>query len=182
VLEIDVATAESFDDDNNKFLVTASHRVRLEHSLVSVSKWESSTEKVFLSKEAKSQDETVLYIKMMLRGDDPPPEVFQNLLDHHLQEITEYIDAKMSATRIPEEKNQTGKQEPMTSELIYYWMVSMTIPFECQHWHLNRLITLIRVITLKNAPKNKRKRSTAEMMAERRALNNKRLAELNTSG
>jgi hypothetical protein len=175
MLEIDVEREVSFDETTEKFVVSK-FRVTLEHSLVSMSKWESIWEEPFLGLKEKTSEQTISYVRMMILGDDPPPEVFQKLLKDHLSQINAHIAAKMTATRISESRNSSGSREIITSELIYYWMFSMSIPMECQFWHLNRLITLIRVFNAKNAPKKKMS------AAERRALNKQRLAKHKTRG
>lgn len=175
MLEIDVSLEESYDETTEKF-VSNGFRVTLEHSLVSMSKWESFWEKPFLGKETKSSEETISYVRMMIVGSEPPPEILRKLIETHLDKITSYIQAKMTATVVSETKNSPGYAETITSELIYYWMISMNIPVEFQYWHLNRLITLIRVINAKNAPKRKMS------VQERRSLNRKRLAQYNTRG
>lgn len=175
MLEIDVKTEESFDETTNRF-VTKRFRVNLEHSLVSMSKWESIWELPFLGEEEKSTEQTISYIKMMIVGEELPPEVFQELIKSHISSITEYISASMTATKIPERNSSGGPREVITSELIYYWMFSMRIPMECEYWHLNRLITLIRVFGVKNTPKKKMS------LSERRALNQQRLAKHKTRG
>lgn len=175
MLEIEVVLDEEFDEATNKF-VSIKQRVQLEHSLATVSKWESVFEKPFLGTEEKNNDETLAYIEMMIQGPKPSPEVFLGLLKNHHAEIQDYIARKMTATRVAEVQKGAGGRGVITSELIYSWMVSMSIPFETQHWHLNRLIMLIRVISLKNAPK---KKMTA---AERQALNRQRQAQNKTRG
>lgn len=175
MLELDVVIAEAYDEKDQKFVPTT-QRVQLEHSLVSVSKWESVFEKPFLGPEEKSSDEIVAYIEMMIQGPHPSPEVLLNLIKHHLEEIQKYIDRKMSGTRISEVKKGSGRREVITSELIYSWMVEMNIPFETQNWHLNRLITLIRVISLKRTPKQKM------TPAERHALNRQRQTKHKSRG
>jgi hypothetical protein len=175
MLELDVVVEELYNEETEKFSVSKV-RVELEHSLVSMSKWESLWEVPFLGKADRTSEQTISYVQMMLLTENLPPEVFSNLLDNHLNEITKYIEAKMTATRINDTTNKSGPAETITSELIYYWMFSMNIPLECQHWHLNRLITLIRVFNAKNSPK---KKMSAE---ERRALNRQRLAQYNTRG
>lgn len=176
MLEIDVVVSEGYDETTNKF-VSTTQRVCLEHSLASLSKWESVFEKPFLSTETKKQDETLAYIEMMVVGDKMSSAVFLELVKTHNKEIQEYINQSMTATRISEvQKQSSARRDVITSELIYSWMVEMNIPFETQHWHLNRLITLIRVISLKRAPKKKMS------AAERSALNHQRMAKLNTRG
>jgi hypothetical protein len=175
MLEIDVVTEESFDEKSNTF-VGKSFRVRLEHSLVSASKWESLWKEAFLDKKDKTPQQTLSYIKFMILNDDLPPEVFFKLVQSHLDEIKAYISDEMTATKLRNDPNVQASREIITTELIYYWMISLSIPVEFQHWHLNRLITLIRTVNLKNSPKKKMS------MTERKALNKQRLAEYNTRG
>lgn len=176
MLEIDVSMEESFDETTSKFVSSKNFRVQLEHSLFSVSKWESLWETPFLGKTEKTTEQTLSYVRMMIVGVEPPPEVFQKLCAVHLQEVRDYIEAKMTATRITETPGGQNAREIITSELIYYWMVSMQIPVEFEHWHLNRLIMLIRVINAKNTPKKKMS------AAERRTLNRQRHSKYNTRG
>jgi hypothetical protein len=176
MLEILVPTEESFDEERNKFVVSKTFRVRLEHSLVSVSKWESLWKVAFLGKKEKTSQQTLSYIKFMILDDDLLPGVFQTLIENHVTEIQTYIADEMTATKLFTDPNAPQSRETITSELIYYWMISLKIPVEFQHWHLNRLITLIRTINLKNTPKRK---MTA---AERKALNRSRLSKHNTRG
>lgn len=175
MLELDVVIAEAYDENSNKFVPTK-HRVQLEHSLASVSKWESLFEKPFLGPDEKDHNETIAYIELMIVGEKPPAEIFLEVIRSHHQEVQDYIDRKMTATRIGDLQKQQGRRQIITSELIYSWMVEMNVPFETQHWHLNRLITLIRVIAVKNSPK---KKMTA---AERQALNRQRQAKHNSRG
>jgi hypothetical protein len=175
MLEIDVALEESYDEETQKFVVSKSFRVKLEHSLVSVSKWESLWKVPFLDKKEKTPQQTLSYVKYMILQDELPPDVFFKLVQNHLEEIRAYISDEMTATKLRSESN-AQTYEIITAELIYYWMISMGIPVEFQHWHLNRLITLIRTINLKNTPAKKMTN------ADRRALNRRRLAEYNTRG
>lgn len=175
MLELDVVIAEAYDETTSKFVPTH-QRVQLEHSLASMSKWESAFEKPFLGPEEKQHDETFAYIEMMIQGSKPSPEVLLELVRNHHEQIQTYINRKMTGTRISEIQKASGRREIITSEVIYSWMVGMNIPFETQYWHLNRLITLIRVINLKNSPK---KKMTA---AERQQLNRQRQAKHNSRG
>lgn len=175
MLEIDVATAESFDEKRNKFVVTTC-KVRLEHSLVSVSKWESLWKEAFLGKKDKTAQQTLSYVKFMIIDDDLPPGVFSTLIEDHLEEVKDYIADSMTATKLYTDPNAPQSRETVTTELIYYWMISLKIPVEFQHWHLNRLLTLIRTVNVKNTPKRKMSAK------ERRDLNRARLAKHNTRG
>lgn len=176
MLEIDVPTEESYDEESSRFLITRSYRVRLEHSLVSVSKWESVWEKAFLGKEDKTREQTISYVKLMILNENLPPEVFHKLVEHHLGAVQTYISAPMTATKLRSDPASAQSRETITSELIYYWMISLNVPVQFEHWHLNRLITLIRVINFKNAPKKKMSGT------ERRALNRQRLAQHGSRG
>lgn len=176
MLEIDVALEESYDEIQQKIVVTKSFRVRLEHSLVSASKWESLWKKAFLGKEDKTPQQTLSYVKFMILNDELPPGVFFRLVQRHLSEINAYIADEMTATKLRSEPTAPGGRETITTELIYYWMISLNIPVEFEKWHLNRLITLIRTVNFKNTPPKKMSN------ADRRALNRQRLAQYNTRG
>lgn len=176
MLEIDVTLEEGYDEENEKFVAIRSFTVRLEHSLVSLSKWESLWEEPFLGKKDKTQKQALSYVEMMILDDNLPPEIFHNLVENHLQEINDYITAKMSATTVPKTSGAPS-QETHTSELIYYWMITLNIPVEFEHWHLNRLLMLIQVINYKNDP-NQSKLSPKD----RRALNRARRQQHNTKG
>jgi len=175
MLEIGVVTSESYDEEAEKF-IRESYKVKLEHSLVSASKWESIWKEAFLSKKEKTSEQTMSYIQCMILNDELPPEVFQKLVNSHLDEIQAYILHEATATTLRNDPNAPPSREIITTELIYYWMISLNVPVEFQHWHLNRLITLIRVINLKNSPAKK------QNMAERRAENRRRLQQFNTTG
>lgn len=175
MLEIEVVLDENFDETNNKFVVAKSVKVRLEHSLVSLSKWEAAWEEAFLGKSTKTTEQTVSYVEMMLL-DEISPEVFHKLIEKHIEEIQNYLTAPMTATKIPKSESKSSSRETVTSELIYYWMSRLNIPFECDKWHLNRLFTMIQVFNIKDTPP---KKMSAK---DRQRLNDARRAEFNTRG
>lgn len=176
MLEIDVELEVSFDEDRNRFKVEKFQRVCLEHSLVSLSKWESIWKIPFLNRKEKTPEQMLSYLKLMIVGEQPPPEVWQELLEKHIGKIEAYIADEMTATKIFTDPNAPQSRETITAELIYYWMISMNIPHEFENWHINRLITLIRVFNLKNTKQKKMS------LADRRALNASRLAQHKTRG
>lgn len=176
MLELDVVMDELYDETTSKFVTTNSVKVILEHSLLSVSKWESFWEIPFLGKKEKTREQSISYVRFMVINDDFPPGVFERLIEAHLDDVNKYVSAEMTATKLHNDPNASQSRDIVTSELIYYWMISMNIPVEFEHWHLNRLLTLIRVINLKNQPKKKMSNT------DRRNLNRQRLSRHNTRG
>jgi hypothetical protein len=179
VLTIFVQTSEEWDAENEKFILSGT-TLELEHSLVSVSKWESEFEKPFLSNDEKTSEEALGYIKCMILTPDFPPEIFRDFTEDHYNQINAYINKKMTATWFSEHAKHTSSREIITAEIIYYWMTALNINIECQYWHLTRLLTLIRVCNEKNTPPKKMGRSTA--MQRQRDLNAARKAQLGTRG
>lgn len=180
MLRITIPAVEQWDEVKQEFVQTKEQTLQLEHSLVSLSKWESKWNKPFLSKEVKTNEETLDYIKCMTISQNVDPNVYNCLTSEHIAQINKYIEAPMTATTFTEDKNGKRNREVITAELIYYWMIALTIPFECQKWHLNRLLTLIRVCNIKNAPPKKMgKKATASHYAQ---LNAARRQQMNTRG
>lgn len=144
-----------WDEKNEVFVDTKTTKLQLEHSLVSISKWEQKWHKPFLSKKEKTYDEIIDYIKDMTLTQNVKPEVYNCLSTENIKEIDEYINDPMTATTFSNANQQKGNRETVTSELIYYWMIQLNIPFECRKWHLNTLLTLIEVCNVKNSPPKK---------------------------
>lgn len=179
MLEINVVLADYFNEATNEF-EDESFTIHLEHSLVSMSKWESKFEKVFLSKTDKTSEEVLEYIKMMIITEDYPDDVIELLTEPQMLEIKNYISRKNSATFFREDKLDKQSGEQVTTELIYYWMFSYQIPIETESWNFNRLFNLIRIFSIKNSKQTKR--SSRQIADERRALNEQRKAKYNTNG
>lgn len=181
MLELMIPGKELWDDDKQEFIYTKSHNIQFEHSLVSLSKWESKWCKPFLSKDEKSREETLDYIRCMTITQNVKSEVYDYLSSDLLDRITDYIDAPMTATWFSERsKGKSSKPEVITAEIIYYWMIVHNIPVDFQKWHLNRLLTLIRVCSIKNNPPSKVDKK--ELLNDRKALNESRRQEFNTKG
>lgn len=180
MLKIIVPGTEMFDDSTQEFTTVDDVTLELEHSLVSLSKWESIHEIPFLGKEEKTTAQIISYIKCMTLTPDVSDEVYQNLSNQNFDAVSEYIDAKMTATWFNEAPGAPKSREVITAELIYHWMVVFQIPFECQYWHLNRLFTLIRVCNIKQSKPEKMSRS--EIAARNRELNEQRRKQLGTRG
>jgi len=181
MLELTIPATELWDEVNQEFITTKEQTLRLEHSLVSLSKWESKWCKPFLSKADKTNEEIVDYVKCMTLTQNVPDVVYLCLTNNDILKINKYIDAPMTATWFNEDnKSKKMGREQVTSELIYYWMIALNIPFECQKWHLNRLLTLVKVCNIKNqSPKKMGKR---DIMSRNAALNAARRKQFNTKG
>lgn len=177
MLQIEVPlTPEYWDEEKEQFIGPKIVTLRLEHSLVSLSKWESKWCKAFLSQKNLSDAETMDYIKCMTITPNVESDVYDHLTQQNINDIVGYIAAPMTATTVRENGRDKPNHDVVTSELIYHWMIEMQIPFECQKWHLNRLITLIKV---RGAKTTKPKPMTA---AQRRELNAARRAKLHSKG
>jgi hypothetical protein len=181
MLTIKVGATEVFDEGTDTFRFEGGVELQLEHSLVSLSKWESEFEKPFLGDSEKTADEALAYIRCMVVGENPPGDFLEELSSENMNEINAYINKKMTATWFSDATPQTKRNtETVTAELIYYWMSVFQIEWEAQYWHLNRLFTLIRIANVKqDKPK---KMTRAEIAQRQRELNAKRRAEWGTKG
>lgn len=180
MLKVTIPEIELYDEEKNLFFTSKRQELQLEHSLVSLSKWESKWCKPFLSKEPKSREEYIDYVRCMTLTQNVDPEVYNLITPDILQQIEAYIDAPMTATTFNEQNSGPRNHDIITAEIIYYWMIAFKVPFECQKWHLNRLLTLIRVCNIENAPKKKMSRK--ETYSRNAALNAARRQQYNTKG
>ena len=180
MLQIVIPALEYWDEEKERFVSEKEQVLQLEHSLISLSKWESKWCKSFLSTKELSREENMDYIRCMTITKNVSPDVYRRLTNQHIDQINEYIKAPMTATTFREGRGAKGRKRIITAELIYYWMVTFNIPVEFQKWHLNRLLTLIRVCEIENSPK--KKQSANDILRENAALNAARKAQLKTKG
>lgn len=179
MLKIVVPGVEFYDEKKNEFIELGEETLILEHSLVALSKWESKYKRSFLAHKDKTVDEMIYYLKCMTIN-DVSEYVYERLTKENIKQIKEYIEDKMSASCINHFDTSIGPKDTITSDLIYYWMVALQIPFECQYWHLNRLMTLIEICNVKNRPP--KKMSKHDIMKRNKSLNEARRAKLNSKG
>ena len=173
--------SEGWDEAKQEFVESRTQSLQLEHSLISLSKWESKWHKPFLSTKEMTDEETLDYIKCMTLTKNVKPDVYNHITRENMNDVVNYISDPMTATTFYKDEKGANNRETVTSELIYYWMIASNIPFDpCQKWHLNRLITLIRVCGIKNTPPQKRSRR--EIMSRNAALNAARRQQMNSKG
>ena len=180
MLCIEIPKGEFWDERNEQFITFPGQKIQLEHSLVSLSKWEAKWQKPFLSRDQKTIDEVIDYVRCMTLTQNVKPEAYFCLSNDNIEAINAYIENPMTATTFNERENNSRNREIITSEIIYYWMIANQIPFECQKWHLNRLLTLIKVCSIKNQPPKKMSKSA--ITKEYAALNAARRKKLNSKG
>jgi hypothetical protein len=180
MLQITIPETELWDEGKQEFIYVKAQTLSLEHSLVSISKWESKWCKPFLSTKEMTTEETLDYVRCMTLTQNVSPETYAAITNDIIDEIVKYIGAPMTATTFSDDKNGKRNNEIITNELIYYWMIALNIPQEYQKWHLNRLLTLIRVCNIKNAPP--KKMGKQELRNRNAALNAARRKQLNTKG
>lgn len=180
MLWITIPESELYDERKNEFIYLKETTLQLEHSLVSLSKWEARWNKPFLTRDEKTVEESLDYIRCMTITQNVKDEAYYLLTKKQLEIINEYIDEPMTATTFSKMNNKGKNREIITAEIIYYWMVVLNIPFECQKWHFNRLITLINVCNIKNEPPKKMGRR--EILNQNRKINMQRRKALNTKG
>ena len=178
MLELYAGEQRLFNEETGKIITVKGEKLQLEHSLVSISKWEAKWHKPFLTDEKKTDEETLFYIKCMTLN-DVNENVYKKLTSKNIKTIMEYINDSMTATWFSDSKNgksnHSTSKETITSELIYYWMIALQIPFECQYWHIRRLLTLIHICSIKNSPD--KKMTKKELYSHHAALNKARRAK-----
>lgn len=179
MLKITIPASELFDGVGG-FIYTKEQTLQLEHSLVSLSKWESKWHKAYLTKKKKTLAELQDYVRCMTLTQNVDPNVYLAITPDILRQVDAYINESMTATTFHNRKKPGGRQEIITTEIIYYWMICHNIPFECQKWHLNRLLTLINVCTVKG--QKPEKLSASELRAQHRAINAANRKKFNTRG
>ena len=180
MLQITIPATEQWDGIKEEFNYTKEQTLQLEHSLISLSKWESKYCKSFLENKDQTHEEFINYVRCMTITQNVDPFIYYNLSKDNIEKINDYINAPMTATYFSEDKSKGRSREIVTSELIYYWMINANIPFECQKWHLNRLLTLIKVCGVKNSKPVPKSRN--EIMRRNSSLNAARRQRFNTRG
>ena len=180
MLIVSIPELEGFDEETGTFVSMPGGKLHLEHNLIALSKWESITHKHLIGNDNLTAEEMLLYVKCMITDEEYNPELLDRLPASEVERISAYMADSMTATTISGSGNESGSGEYTSSELIYYWMIACQIPFECENWHLNRLLTLIRVCNEKNQPD--KKMSQSEIMQRNRDLNRARRAKLGSKG
>lgn len=181
MLKIIIPDNELFNEDTNEIIKINGQEISLEHSLISISKWESKYKKPFLENNKKTVDEILDYIKCMTITPNVNSNIFLGLTEDNIKDVIEYIDDPMTATTFNTIGPEKKSKEFITSELIYYWMIANNVPVEFERWHINRLLTLIKVCTIKNNP-NKKKMSKQQIISQNKAINDARRKALGTKG
>lgn len=179
MLQLNLQELEIYDRAIGEFKILKPKIISLEHSLLSISKWEAKWTKPFLSVEKFTKEELLSYIECMIVSPNSSDDMILQMTNDDISKISSYIEAPMTATTFHEPKTPQ-KKSIMTSELIYYYMIMYNIPFECQKWHINRLLTLIRICSIKNSPN--KKMSQKEILAQNHKLNEERKKKYNTRG
>lgn len=180
MLQLELKSQEFYDENTNRFFTIKGRKLSLEHSLVSLSKWESKYKKPWFSKKEKTSEETRYYVKCMTITQNVPDETYYLLTNEDIDKVNAYIEDPMTAAKFKSMHGRRHNGEFVTAETFYYWMVSFNLPEKCEKWHLNRLIALIMMCNEKNKPAKKvgRRQSLNNFIA----LNEKRLKQFNTKG
>lgn len=181
MLEVTIPGTEYYDDETASFITKKDQKLALEHSLVSLAKWESKWKKPFLSKkEDLTPEENIDYVRCMTMTQNVDPLIYLNIPPVIFEQVNQYIGDPMTATWFSKTKRGKSSNEVVTAEILYQKMIALEIPFECQKWHLNRLLALIKVCALKGDPE--KKMSKKDVYSQNRALNEARRKRLNSRG
>ena len=181
MLTLKIDDVQMYDEKTEKFLTVKGQTLQLEHSLVSISKWEAKYKKPFLSRTPKNMEETIDYIKFMTITQNVNPLLYSAITVEQVKQINAYIDDPMTATTITKQEGKgSGVGRIVTSEELYYQMAAYQIPWEAQKWHFNRLLMLLRVCDEKNKPKKKMRKG--EIARRNRSLNAARRARTGSRG
>lgn len=181
MLQITVPASEFYDESKGEFVQIKEQTLTMEHSLISISKWEAKWKKPYLSDDKKTPEELLDYFKCMtVTPSKVDPLVYRAMTPENLEDISNYIQDSMTATTI-NHNQRGGRREIWTSEVIYYYMIAQNIPVEFEKWHINRLIVLIQVCVIKNNP-NQKKMSRAAIAKQNRAINAARRKKYGTRG
>lgn len=182
MLEITVGSANGWDEAQEAFVTLGGFKLQLEHSLFSLHRWESKWELPFLGSHTRNAEQTLDYIRCMTLNDNVSDEIYNQIHPDDIAKISEYIQSKQTATWIRDRPGAKNNPEVITAELMYYWLIALQIPFETQYWHLNKLLTLVKVCNEKNAPQKKKTGMTQDDLSERRRINAERRAKMNSRG
>ena len=180
---IHVPEQEFFNNETNEFHYIKETTFKIEHSLVAIAKWESKWHVAFLDDKTEKTNEMIIdYIRCMTISQNVNPEVYYHLPESVIKDINDYIGDPMTATTFnTRQDNRINNGEFITNEIVYYWMIASNIPLECEKWHFNRLMTLIRVCSEKNNP-DKKKMNKRDIFNQNRALNEARKKAMHTRG
>lgn len=182
MLQIRIDDVDCFDERTETFTTIKGQTLQLEHSLVSISKWEAKWKKPFLSREGQNREETIDYIRFMTITQNVNPKIYDLITDAHIRAVNNYINDPMTATTFTKQEGKGAGPggKVITSEEIYYYMTAFQIPWKAERWHFNRLMTLIHICEEKNKPKKKMRKG--DIARQRRGLNAARRAKYNTRG
>lgn len=180
MLTIKIPSSDYYDESIGKFISIKECTINLEHSLISIARWESKWNKPFLTKEAMTPEQYRDYLAGMSLT-PVNPTVFFGLTPENIEDIKKYIESPMTATTFSNRVNTKINKEVITAEILYYRMIANNIPMECQKWHLNRLFTLLRVCDAKNQPQ-KSKGNKSAALSRNAQINAARRARLNSKG
>lgn len=181
MLQITIPEREFWDEEKEEFVYIKEHKLRLEHSLVSISKWETKWHKAWFGKREKTNEEIYDYVRCMTLDQNVKPEVYKALTRQNFDEIMEYLKDSMTSIKFPDTPAKSKSKDTVTSELIRFWMVSYNAPIEYEKWHINKLMAFLRVCSMKSGNDNK-KVNKAALRSRNAAINERNKALLHTKG